>query len=182
MTPTGARAGWSGSVRFLVFLTGYVALFLIVPPIPLCIAGSCFLSPRPEAFLLAAALAFGAGAVTGVAAGGLLAILFYEALHPTGLTLLDGVVAFSVFLAAGGGGTFVLRRWPGPEGALGAGGVVTAAVVLGVGTYGAWTGPLTFLASWVTVLGQALLPINVAGVLFLVAWRRGAAGAGGSGD
>ena len=158
--------------RLLVFLAGYVALFVAVPPVPLCMAGVCVFHPRPEAFLLAAALALGPAAVVGTALGGFAAILLYEAIHPAGLTLLDGVVAGLAFLAAGGAGRVVLRRLSGLEGAVAATWAVTALVVLVVGSYAAAVRDVPRSAAYLAVLGEAFLPINVVGLAFLVWWER----------
>lgn len=172
MSRLSSRTFVPEAMAFGAFLLAYVALFVGVPPLTLCLLGSCLLEPRPEAFLLAASLAFGLGAVIGVATGGLTAILIYEALEPMGLTLFDGAVAFSAFLVACGAARWLYLRRLDLTGALAGTWALTAFVTLIIGSYSVFAKEAPLPDAYTALLGQALLPINVAGVPFLF-WAKG---------
>lgn len=170
MTHYSHRAFVSETTLFAAFAIGYVALFVGVPP--LCLSPSCTLEPRPEAFLLPMSLAFGLGAILGVATGGMAAIFVYETLNPVGLTPLDAIIAFSVFLVAGLAARELFLKRPDFRGALAATVAITGLVTLVIGSYAIVSRGTPFLAAYTTILGQALVPINVLGFLFL-AWAKG---------
>lgn len=166
---------WREAGIFAVFAAAFAVLFVGVPPIPLCAVGACVLNPRPEAFLLAAALPFGVGAILGVSVGVFSGALLYEAVHPTGITYLDAVVAAAVFLAATTSARWVFRRvssWPG---AVAATLVITGLVTVLLGSYAFGGRGIGLPEAFTSVLGEALIPINVAGALFLTwfpRWQR----------
>jgi hypothetical protein len=173
MPPVGV--GWREAGTFAFFAGMFAVLFVGVPPVPLCAVGACVLNPRPEAFLLAAALPFGLAAILGVSMGVLSGALLYEAIHPTGITYVDAAVAAAAFLAACLSGLWVFRRvssWPG---AVGATLVITGVVTAFLGTYAFWARGIDLPGAYTSVLAEALIPINVAGGLFLAwfpGWRR----------
>ncbi|MFQ5908348.1 MAG: hypothetical protein ACE5JE_05935 [Thermoplasmata archaeon] len=152
---------------FVAFSLTYVALFVGVPPVPLCAVGACVLNPRPEAFLLAAALPFGTMAIVGVSAGVLSGALLYEAIHPTGITYIDATVAAAAFLVACFSGRWVFRRvgaWPG---AVAATLVITGAVTAILGSYALGLRGIGVPEAIIDVFAEAFIPINIAGALFL---------------
>ena len=155
---------------FAFFAAAFVVLFVGVPPVPLCAVGACILNPRPEAFLLPAALLFGGAAILGVSVGVLSGALLYEAVHPTGIIYLDAVAAASVFLAASLSGRWVLRRVPSWPGAVAATLVITGVVTALLGSYAYGLRGIPLPGAFSSVLGEALIPINVAGGLFLALW------------
>ncbi len=158
---------------FALFLGAYVALFIGIPPVSLCSLGACGLSPRPEAFLLAAALAYGAPAILGTSGGVFVAALLYEAMHPTGTTLADAAAALVAFLASTTGGAFLLRKLPSLEGAVLSTGLLMGLLTVLLGTF-AVAGGRDPATAYLDVLAEGLLPINVAGLAFLVwAVKRG---------
>ncbi len=161
---------WKDAGIFAFFAGTFAALFGGVPPVPLCAVGACVLNPRPEAFLLPAALLFGGAAVLGVSMGVLSGALLYEAVHPTGITYLDAVVAAAVFLAASLSGRWVLRRGPAWPGAVAATLVITGAVTVLLGSYAYGLRGIGSPGAYTSILAEALIPINVAGALFLAVW------------
>ncbi len=120
--------GWRQAGVFAFFAAAFAVLFVGIPPVPLCAVGACVLNPRPEAFLLAAALPFGIAAILGVSVGVLSGALLYEAVHPTGITYLDAAVAAAVFLVACLSSRWVLRKVPAWPGAAAATLVITGMV------------------------------------------------------
>ncbi|MEE8199287.1 MAG: hypothetical protein V3R48_06195 [Thermoplasmata archaeon] len=162
--------GWKEAGIFAFFTGTFAALFAGVPPVPLCAVGACVLNPRPEAFLLPAALPFGIAAILGVSMGVLSGALLYEAIHPTGITYLDAVVAAVVFLAACLSGRWVLRRVPSWPGAVAATLVITGLVTVLLGSYAYGLRGIGLPGAYTSVLAEALIPINVAGALFLAVW------------
>ena len=167
--------GWREAGIFAFFAAAFAVLFVGVPPVPLCAVGACVLNPRPEAFLLAAALPFGIAAMLGVSLGVLSGALLYEAIHPTGITYLDAAVAATVFLAACLSGRWVLRKAPGWPGAVGATAVITAMVTALLCSYAYGLRGISFPGAYTSVLAEAFIPINVAGALFLALlprWRK----------
>jgi hypothetical protein len=183
-----AAVGWREAGIFAFFAGVFVILFIGVPPVPLCGVGACVLNPRPEAFLLAAALPFGLAAIVGVSAGVLSGALLYEAIHPTGITYLDATVAAAAFLAACLSARWVFRRVPSWPGAVAATLVITGLVTALLGTYAFGARGIDLPGAYTSVLAEALIPINVAGGLFL-AWfpgwrsrRRERTGSSGAGE
>ncbi len=162
--------GWREVGILGFFAAAFAVLFVGVPPVPLCAVGACVLNPRPEAFLLPAALLFGGAAILGVSVGVLSGALLYEAVHPTGITYLDAVVAASVFLAASLPSRWVLRRVPSWPGAVAATLVITGVVTALLGSYAYGLRGIGLPGAFTSVLGEALIPINVAGALFLAVW------------
>ncbi|MFQ5919072.1 MAG: hypothetical protein ACE5I4_03365 [Thermoplasmata archaeon] len=167
--------GWREVGIFAFFIAAFAVLFVGVPPVPLCDVGACVLNPRPEAFLLAAALPFGIAAILGVSVGVLSGALLYEAIHPTGITYVDAGVAAAAFLAACLSGRWVFRRVPSWPGAVGATMVITGLVTVLLGSYAFGARGIDLPGAYTSVLAEALIPINVAGGLFLAwfpGWRR----------
>ncbi|MFQ5837660.1 MAG: hypothetical protein ACE5HJ_02620 [Thermoplasmata archaeon] len=160
-----------GIVAFSAFLLAYVALFIGVPPISLCLLGSCALSPRPEAFLLAAALPFGLWAILGVGFGVFSAALLYEWINPMGTTSIDATAALLVFLVSCWLGRWYLLRRPSIEGVLIATWIITGLVSLLLGTYAYGVKGHGIPGAYMGILAEAIIPINVAGAAFL-AWTR----------
>jgi uncharacterized membrane protein YGL010W len=165
---------------FSAFLLAYVTAFIGVPPIPLCLPGGCVLSPRPEAFLLAAALPFGMAAILGVSFGVLSSALIYEVMNPMGTTLMDAVFALLTFLAACALARHHMVRRPSPEAALTATWIITGLVTLLLGTYASWVKGHDIPGAFVDVVSEALIPLNVVGPVFLawtlkrrIGWRYG---------
>ncbi len=157
-------------VFFFVFFLAYIGLFIGVPPTPLCALGACGLSPRPEAFLLAASIAFGMPAILGVSVGVFSAATIYEWIHPIGTTTADALVALVVFLTSCLAAHRLFQRGPSIERALLSTWVITALVTLLLGTYALLVGgnsPEVYLS----ILSEAVIPINIAGVIFL-SWPR----------
>ncbi len=164
--------GWREVGVFAFFAAAFAVMFVGVPPVPLCAVGACVLNPRPEAFLLAAALPFGIGAILGVSMGVLSGALLYEAIHPTGITYLDAVVAATVFLVACLSGRWVLRKvtaWPGAAAATL---VITGMVSVLLGSYAYGLRGISLPGAYTSVLAEALIPINIAGALFLALFPR----------
>ena len=159
--------GWREAGIFALFAAAFAVLFVGVPPIPLCGVGACVLNPRPEAFLLAAALPFGVAAMLGVSMGVLFGALLYEAVHPTGITYLDAAVAAAVFLAALVPGRWVFRKVPTWPGAAAATLIITGVVTVLLGSYAYGLRGISFPGAYTSVLAEAFIPINVAGALFL---------------
>ncbi|MCJ2519502.1 MAG: hypothetical protein LN412_00940 [Candidatus Thermoplasmatota archaeon] len=151
---------------FLVFLVGYVAFFIGVPPTSLCVLGAC-ISPRPEAFLLAASLPFGIPAILGVSSGVFSAALLYEWINPMGTTIVDAAMAFLVFLASCSAARRLYRARPSLETALLATWVITIPVTLLLGTYAYGLKGSGLPDAYLSILAEAIIPINIAGVFFL---------------
>ena len=168
--------GWKEAGVFGLFAAVFAVLFVGVPPIPLCGVGACIINPRPEAFLLPAALPFGMAAILGVSAGVLSGALVYEAIHPTGITSVDALVAAGVFLAACLAGRRVLRRAPSWPGAVLATLAITGVATGLLGGYAYGLRGIGVPEAFTVILGEAIIPINVAGALFLAwypHWRAG---------
>jgi hypothetical protein len=163
--PRALREG----LTFSAFLLGYVVAFIGVPPIPICVAGTCPLSPRPEAFLLAAALAFGMSAILGVSLGVMSSALLYEAMNPMGTTVLDALFALLTFLVACSLAWRYLQHRPSVEASLAATWIVTGIVSILLGTYAYGVKGHELLSAYLDVLAEALIPLNVVGAAFL-AW------------
>ncbi len=138
---------------------------------PLCVLATCAISPRPEAFLLAPAVPFGLSAILGVSSVVLEAALLYDWINPMGTTLVDASVSFSIFLASCWLGSWFFHRKPSLEAGLVATGIVTTLVTLLRGTYDYGVKGGIFPEVYVTILGEAVIPINIAGALFL-SWPR----------
>lgn len=160
--------GWKSPMLLVVFLLAYVALFVGVPPIPLCLFGTCPVSPRPEAFLLPLSLAFGAWAILGVALGVFASALVYEAINPMGVSPWDAGVAFLVVFAACWLGRWYFLRRPSLEGPFVTTWILTGLVALFIGSYAGLTRGTDLPTAYAEIIGEALIPINVLGAFFLV--------------
>jgi hypothetical protein len=166
------RDGWTTSqavLLFVAFLGGFVLLFVLVGPVPV---GP--FDPRPEAFLLALALAFRLPAVLGGAAGVPAALAAYRVVHPyfagdpaaMALTEVDMAASFlAVLVAMLAAYAVFARRGPGHR--LAATWVLTLASSTFLALYAAAANGVPFVDGFAKPFSEAFLPVNVVGWLVL---------------
>lgn len=171
------------TVFFLAFLGGYLSTVFLaeitpLPPNPR-IGGSDGLLFRPEAIVVGAALAFGWPAILGTTTGVLVHNLVplpldASRLVPGGITLAFAllqtlVVVFGLYL-----GQWTRGRGPRPFNNLLATWLVSALLIVILGTFAAVEYGTAVLVEWWHIFLEVFLPINIIALLFLelIDWRR----------
>lgn len=94
-------------------------------------------------------------------------LLYEEAMHPTGTSPIDSAVAFIIFLAACWKGRWTFSTRPSPERAIIGTAVVTAIVILLLGTYTYVVRETDLPDAYIGSRDEVILPRNVVGAILL---------------
>ncbi|MFQ5908347.1 MAG: hypothetical protein ACE5JE_05930 [Thermoplasmata archaeon] len=164
-------------VFFAAFIIGYLSTIFFaeitpLPPNPR-IGGSEGLLFRPEAIVVAASLAFGWPAILGTTAGVLVHNLAFR-LVPEGVTLAFALLQTLVVLVGTYAGFQARGRVRRPFNNLAATWIVSALLIVVLGTFAAVEYGTAVLEEWWHIFLEVFLPINIIGLAFLelIDWRR----------
>ncbi len=165
------------TVFFLAFLGGYLSTVFLaqVTPLPLNprIGGPEGLLFRPEAIVVGVALAFGWPAVLGTTSAVLVHNLAFR-LVPGGVTLAFALLQTLVVVVVLYLGQWTRGRAPRPFNNLLATWLVSALLIVVLGTFAAVEYGTAILEEWWHIFLEVFLPINIIALLFLefLDWRR----------
>ncbi len=165
------------AVFFLAFIAGYLSTVFLaqitpLPPNPR-IGGPEGLLFRPEAIVVGVALAFGWPAVLGTTVAVLVHNLAFR-LVPGGITLAFALLQTLVVAVALYLGQWARGRARRPFNNLLATWLVSALLILILGTFAAVEYGTAVLVEWWHLFLEVFLPINIVALLFLeiMDWRR----------
>ncbi len=165
------------TVFFLAFLGGYLSTVFLaqvtpLPPNPRIGGPEGFLF-RPEAIVVGVALAFGWPAVLGTGLSVLVHNLAFR-LVPGGVTLAFALLQTLVVVLALYVGQWTRGRAPRPFNNLLATWLVSALLIVVLGTFAAVEYGKAILEEWWHIFLEVFLPINIIALLFLelLDWRR----------
>ncbi len=165
------------AVFFLSFIAGYLSTIFLaqitpLPPNPRIGGPEGFLF-RPEAIVLGVALAFGWPAVLGTTVAVLVHNLAFR-LVPGGITLAFALLQTLVVVVALYLGQWVRGRARRPFNNLLATWLLSALLIVILGTFAAVEYGTAVLVEWWHLFLEVFLPINIVALLFLeiVDWRR----------